>query len=374
MKTILSAKFLSARFVISALILLGLLAPVPATLASMNEATIPTFVIQSVVKDSTVTITTANFPANDTFNVRMGYMGTKGINGILIGTQASGAGGTFTATYAIPAALAGQYQIAIRLESPTSGYYAFNWFYNNTAGGGTPAPTATPGPTNTPAPTNTPGPTSTPGTPFVVPTFSISSVVKDSSVTITTANFPANDSFNVRMNYMGTQGIGGTLVATQASGTGGTFSATYTIPDFLKGQYQIAIRLESPTSGYYAFNWFYNNTAGGGSGTPVPTPTNAPPVTIPTFGIQSVVKDSTVMIITNNFPANDNYTVTMGLMGTKGIGGVVVGTQASGTGGSFTATYTIPASLAGQDQIAIRLQSPTTGYYAYNWFYNNTAP
>ncbi|MCB9134840.1 MAG: hypothetical protein H6636_05415 [Anaerolineales bacterium] len=367
MKTFISTKILTSRFLISAFVLLGLLAPVPATLAAMNQTTIPTFFIQSVVKDSTVTIITYNFPANDTFNVTMGYMGTKGINGILVGTQASGAGGTITATYTIPAALQGQYQIAIRLESPTSGYYAFNWFYNNTAGtnDGTPLPTPTPGPTATPGPTSTP---------FVIPTFLITSVEKDSTVTITTANFPAGDTFNVRMNYMGTLGIGGTLVATQASGAGGSFSATYTIPDFLKGQYQIAIRLESPTSGYYAYNWFYNNTAGSGSGTPVPTPTNAPPITIPTFGIQSVVKDSTVTIITNNFPANDNFTVTMGYMGTKGINGIVVGSQASGTGGSFTATYTIPAALQGQAQIAIRLQSPTSGYYAYNWFYNNTAP
>ncbi|NJN43710.1 MAG: hypothetical protein HC806_02545 [Anaerolineae bacterium] len=144
--------------------------------------------------------------------------------------------------------------------------------------------------------------------------------MKDSTVTITTANFPANDTFNVRMNYMGTKGIGGTIVASQASGVGGTFTATYTIPDFLKGQYQIAIRLESPTSGYYAFNWFYNNTTGGGGGgTPVPTvapgPTSSPPLTIPTFNIQSVVKDNNVTITTSNFPANDNFTRDDGVYG-----------------------------------------------------------
>lgn len=365
MKTFISTKILTARFLISALVLMGLLAPVPSTLAAMNQTIVPTFTITSVAKDSTVTITTANFPASENFTVTMGYMGTKGINGTVVGTQASGAGGSFTATYAIPAALQGQYQIAIRLESPTSGYYAFNWFYNNTAGSGTPLPTPTPGPTATPGPTSTP---------FVIPTFSITSVEKDATVTITTANFPASDNFTVTMGYMGTKGINGIVVGTQASGTGGSFSATYTIPAALQGQYQIAIRLQSPTSGYYAYNWFYNNTAGGTIGTPVPTPTNAPPVTIPTFGIQSVVKDSTVTILTSNFPANDSYTVTMGYMGTKGVNGVVVGTQPSGTGGSFTATYTIPAALQGQAQIAIRLQSATTGYYAYNWFYNNNAP
>ena len=73
-----------------------------------------------------------NFPSNDDFTVTMGYMWTRGINGIVVGSQNSG-NGSFTATYDIPAALQGQYQISIRLQSPTSGYYSYNWFYNNTA-------------------------------------------------------------------------------------------------------------------------------------------------------------------------------------------------------------------------------------------------
>jgi hypothetical protein len=60
---------------------------------------------------------------------------------------------------------------------------------------------------------------------------------------------------------MHTQGIGGTQVDTFNSGAGGSFSKTFTIPDYLKGQQQIAIRIYSPTTGYFAFNWFYNNTA-----------------------------------------------------------------------------------------------------------------
>ena len=48
-------------------------------------------------------------------------------------------------------------------------------------------------------------------------------------------------------------------------------------------------------------------------------------------------------------------------------------TTNSGVGGTFTATYPIPAQLAGTPQIAIRLQS-ASGYYSYNWFFNATAP
>ena len=42
------------------------------------------------------------------------------------------------------------------------------------------------------------------------------------------------------------------------------------------------------------------------------------------FSIVSVSRDSTVKIKTYNFPANDKFTVTMGKMGTKGVGGVKV--------------------------------------------------
>ena len=206
------------------------------------------------------------------------------------------------------------------------------------------------------------------------PTFSITAVVRDVSVTILTNNLPANDSFDVLMNYIGTRGVGGVKVAVQASGAGGAKSFTYTIPDFLKGQYQIAIRMQSPTSGYYAYNWFYNNTTGGTTPPPAPTPAPGGYSGYPTFSIVGVVMDTTVTIKTNNLPANDSFDVLMNYIGTRGISGVKVAVQASGAGGSQTFTYTVPDFLKGQYQIAIRLQSPTSGYYAYNWFYNNTYP
>ena len=64
----------------------------------------------------------------------------------------------------------------------------------------------------------------------------------------------------------------------------------------------------------------------------------------------------------------------MGPMGTRGVGGYYVTTVDAGSGGTATFTFDIPSQLAGSYQIAIRLQSKLgTGYYAYNWFYNNTA-
>lgn len=357
----------SLALMLSSLIMLAVLvggtwstAFAATALPSQNTARsafiIPTFSINSVAEDVSVTITTYNFPAGDTFNVLMNYIGTRGVGGIQVATVNSGAGGSFSATFNIPAALKGQSRIAIRLESPYTGYFSYNWFWNSSIP--VTGPTVTPGTPVVPLP------------PFVIPTFSITDVTKDTSVTIRTANFPANDNFDVLMNYMGTRGVGGTKVATFASGTGGTLAATFNVPDFLKGQSQIAIRLQSPTSGYFAFNWFWNNTTGG---IPVSGPTPVPFVT-PTFSITGVARDATVSIQTANFPASDTFTVTMGQYGTRGIGGITVGTFNSGTGGALAATFNIPAELKGLDRIAIRLQSPTSGYYSYNWFWNNNAP
>jgi len=206
---------------------------------------------------------------------------------------------------------------------------------------------------------------------WTIPTFSIVSVVPDKSVTIQTYNFPASDSFDVLMGPIGTKGINGIKVATTASGKGGSFQATYTIPAGLKGAHQIAIRMQSPYSGYYAYNWFYNQTKG-----PKPPPPPPEPYYYgyPTFSIQSVVRDNTVTIYTNNLPPNDTFDVLMGPKGTKGINGIKVASTATGKGGSQQLTYNIPSGLKGSYQIAIRMQSPSSGYFAYNWFYNNTTP
>lgn len=323
---------------------------------------IPTFSIVSVVMDQSVTVKTNNLPPNDKFDVTMGPMGTQGIGGVKVAQVDSGSGGSKSYTFNIPSSLAGSYKISIRMQSPFSGYYAYNWFYNNTTGGATQPP---------PAVTPPPGYSG-------FPTFSIVSVVSDDEVTIKTNNLPPNDTFRVTMGPMGTQGIDGVVVDVVDSGTGGTKTYTFDTPQSLYGSYQISIRMQSSSSGYFAYNWFYNNTTGGSGGQPTPTPPTATPPPgysgFPTFNILSVVRDSSVTIQAYNLPPNDSFTVTMGPMGTQGIGGIQVDTVNSGSGGSKQYTFNIPAGLKGSYRISIRMQSPSSGYYAYNWFYNNTTP
>jgi hypothetical protein len=204
------------------------------------------------------------------------------------------------------------------------------------------------------------------------PSITIQSVQADQSVTIVVKNLPPQDSFKTLMNYMGTKGVKGVQVGTFNTGNGADQTLTYNIPADLQGQKQIAIRIESTSgSGYFAYNWFTNKT--GGSKPPTQPPTSSG--TYPTFSIKAVVRNDTVTIVTSNLPKDDTFSVLMNKMGTQGKNGYNVATLNSGVGGTQTLTYDIPSELHGLRQIAIRLQSTSgSGYFAYNWFYNNTYP
>jgi len=346
----------------SSLLILALLLAVISTPMLVKAAVIPTISITKVEAGKTVTIQTHNYPANDSFDVLMGKFGTKGVGGTKVDTVSSGSGGSMSFTFNIPSGLASEKQIAIRLQSPKSGYYSYNWFYNDTSST-----------SNTPTPST--GPTATPGPTKTIPTISITKVEAGKTVSIKTYNYPANDSFEVLMGKFGTRGVGGVKVDTVSSGKGGSLEFTFNIPSSLASEKQIAIRLQSPKSGYYSYDWF-NNVTGSIPNTGSTGSTNSgsiPAGTIPTISIVSVEAGKTVKVSTKNYPSDTSFDVYMGKFGTKGIGGVKVDTINSGTGGTQSLTFNIPASLASEKQIAIRLQAPVTGYFSYNWFWNNTS-
>lgn len=226
----------------------------------------------------------------------------------------------------------------------TGGPYCYNWPYCYGTGGPT----------------------------YSVPAFTIVNVVPGSQVTIQTTNFAVGETFDVLMNYYGTLGVGGIKVASITT-TAASEQFTFTIPPALASQYQIALRLQSTTTATYAYNWFNNTTGNYGTGGPVvPTvPTGPIYFGVPSFQITGISANNSVTITTYNFPANDTFNAFMGYYGTAGIGGIYVGSVNSGAGGTQTFSFTIPPQLYGQAQIAIRLESPTSRYFAYNWFWNN---
>jgi len=332
--------------------------------------TIPTFDIITIKPNKSITIRTHHFPAKDTFVVRMGAFGTMGIGGIKVATTKSGKGGSFTKTYTIPAKLAGAYRIAIRLESPTSGYYAYNWFYNDKAKAKAKAK-------KTPAKTkNKDKQKGYQG----IPTVDVVSVVRNKKITIKMKNLPPKDTFKVRIHRFGTMGVGGELVGTVQTGKGGSLTRTFDIPKRYKGKYQLAVRIESPKSGFYAYNWFYNAknkpapTTKPKKGTKTTPKKSSGYVGYPTFKISAVKKNKTVTVKILNLPPNDTFVVRMNRMWTYGIGGQKVASFKTGKGGKVTKTFNIPAFLKNQGRIAIRIESPSSGFYAFNWFYNSTAP
>lgn len=335
--------------IVGLIVMVALLSSIFAGVSQVQASTYPTFSISEVKMDESVTILTNNMPANKNFNVLMGEIGTKGIDGIIVAALNSDKGGSFLATFPIPEQLKGRAQIAIRLEGTDNPYYAYNWFWNDAKNGTWPEdyPPAQP-----------------PTCACNIPTFSIKSVVKGEDVTITTYNFPKNVEFTVLMGKMWTRGINGIEVATLNSGEGGSFEATFDIPAELANEERIAIRLEG-TGGYYAYNWFWNNTASTPPAEPVDGYSG-----YPYFFITAVEKDTTVSIKAYNLPEDTDFTVLMGKMWTMGINGIEVTTLNSGEGGTLEATFDIPAELAGEQRIAIRLQGEV--YYAYNWFWNNT--
>lgn len=86
--------------------------------------------ISSVEEDESVRIRTSNLPANVTFDVRMGRKGSKGANGIKVGTLRDEDGGTVRATFDIPESLQGRSEIDIRLENKSLGMVVWLTFEN----------------------------------------------------------------------------------------------------------------------------------------------------------------------------------------------------------------------------------------------------
>lgn len=86
--------------------------------------------LQSVSEDDWVKIKASNLPANVSFDVSMGKSGSKGVNGIKVGTLRNSSGGSVKATFDIPEELQGRSELDIRIENKALGFYAYLTFEN----------------------------------------------------------------------------------------------------------------------------------------------------------------------------------------------------------------------------------------------------
>lgn len=202
-----------------------------------------------------------------------------------------------------------------------------------------------------------------------IPTTSILSVDPGVSVKLRTYNFPKDMDFTVTIGLYGTYGKGGVEVATTNSGNGGSFDVSYDIPDSLKDQGMLSIRLDTG-KGIYAYDWFVNEA---GNATTTGTSSSASTGyyytgAYPHTDIVGVSADESVTVKTYTFPPNRTFRVLINHFGTLGVGGVEVGTYDSGDGGSQEVTFDIPSEFDGEELLAIRFDDGY--YYAYDWFVN----
>jgi len=205
---------------------------------AVQAAAGPSFEIVSVKADESVTVRTKDFPANRVFLVMMDKAGNMGIDGIVVAETNSGPGGSFEATYKIPAELKGVRTIAIRFESTTGGYYTYNWFNNRS---------------------QTSEPAVLPAT-SIKPALSVIAVDAGNTAKVRVTGFPANTTFRIRVGPFFTFAREYVVVGTIDSGKGGSFDFTINLPDNLKEGVLAAIRLDSTTGSthYYAYNAFWN--------------------------------------------------------------------------------------------------------------------
>jgi len=186
-------------------------------------------------------------------------------------------------------------------------------------------------------------------------------VKEDASVTLQGKNLAASSTYTIYLsNYKSKYSVD-YKVGTVTTDKYGTFKETYNIPKNLYDVGVIKVRA-SNSKGDVASNWFYNMTTSENTGG-----INSKTLS---FTITSVKAGKTVTIKATNLLPNIRYKVFIGRKTSLGIGGVLVGSLKSETGGTVTATFDIPAELAQRSNLALRVHNMSLNIAVYKIFGN----
>ena len=338
-------------------IALLLLLVVSSTAAAASGAGIS---VVGVKGGESAAIKAENFPANLEFQVLMNEIGTKGVDGIVVGTATTSKQGEFTKTFAIPESLKSHSRIAVRIEATNgSGWYAYNWFDN-----------ASRGSVGTPANQRPPSSGTTTGGAQIW----VGEVVEDTTVSFEAENLPAKARFAVWLEWKNGRGqIKGYKVANVITNSRGSVDEIVNIPEALRDRKMLSLRLVDTSSSKISVGaWFLNASSRDGIGGASST---ADEDGIPYLEVLAVEEGESVTISASSLPAKTEFTVLMGMAGTEGVKGIKVGTISSDKKGEFSETFDIPRDLRNRDDIAIRIQAvDDAGTYAFTWFDNETTP
>jgi len=216
---------------------------------------------------------------------------------------------------------------------------------------------------------------------------SIFYVEENEYVTMVMEKFPSNETYYVFMGEYGSYGMGGTLVSKLTTNDGGTFLATFPIPDDMDNEDRIAIRFQSASGKSVWWNWFYNDSGSYYSKYPYGTSDDDDDYDVdynqlqngfPTFNVVEVVRSSSITVTTVNFPADVRWAVYMkdGSMDDTNWYEV---SGFNSEGSTQTMTLSIPADLRYKDKIAIKFYCMdyvlgTNDFITYNLVDNRDYP
>lgn len=330
----------------------------------------PKFWIADVERGETVTIRVAEFPKGKMYQVYLGLPGDSFGRGYLVGRLTDKKGKNYAVTFEIPKEIRMKTHIAILIWDKTDGSHGYDIFTNDTGYNYKQEMSFSPVHRSSAQSAG-----KSVGI-FNGPVFWAGSQGFPKTFTLRFTDFYTEGSYTVFIGVNNSD-FPSTIVGYINDSKAPQFSKTFDIPLEFRDADEIKVTVQNAFNGHSGTVAFKND-----DGYPSVTPegyftegylansSSSGYISTPFTKILNVVKDGEVTLQVFNFPPNKDFLVTMGTLGTQGIGGFVIGTQSSGDGGSFIVTYPIPAQLYGSDTIAIRMESTTSDHFVYDYFQN----
>jgi LysM repeat protein len=206
--------------------------------SSSSSYTTATLTISSVKADKRFTVHTYKFPNREKYQVFIAPYGEMSSDADSVGYLITDmSGGEVVQTYKIPSDIRGENKYSVRLKSIKSGKQFDTWFYNDTVGTG--------------------------GADTTVSTaldFSVSSLIQNKTITLTFVNVNANERYRIYVGEYGTKGDGGDMVGSFKLSSAGSYSATYKLPGYIKGDKKFDVLLVNVPSGNTIYHTVKNIT------------------------------------------------------------------------------------------------------------------
>ena len=348
-------------------------APDQAEQTSVRIPNGPKFRISNVVRGESVTVGFSDYPEGKTYQVRIGLPGNDFGTGYIVGTVNDAKAPSFSKTFNIPKEVRHKTHLAIYIIDWSDNSHGYNIFTNDTGFNDKTAMSFTPVYRSSAQSAGKSvgifnGPTVWIGNQGYPKTF---------NVAFDDFYLPGRYTIFIGPNIPGQPSI----IAGYADETNGPrFTKTLEIPAELKNYDSLKVAVVNAFNGHsgsmaflYQDGYPYVDPQGNFSTIHGTDSYGYSSTATPFTNILNVVPDGEVTLQVFNFPPDKDFIVTMGPLGTRGIGGYVIGTQNSGEGGSFIVTYPIPPQLYGSDFISLRMESTTSGHFVYDYFQNHSA-